>query len=223
MNRSARHLVLHGLQDFQLLALRNAGRRQFGALEIAGDALVLAEENLLVHLLEVEGEVEGAAHARVLELVAPDVEGEGLHHADIADREFFQHHLLVAHGREIVGGRPVLGAVLGAPIDLVALERFQRDGGIAEIFVADCLEIIGADIQVEVLAPVVGDLLVDDGAAGREFLDAGRARSRAAAPAWSASRRASCRICRCPPTSASAAPAIGRRSAAIRGCRARRR
>ena len=76
-----RHLVAHGLEDFELLALRQAGGGELGALEIAGDALVLAEEELLVHLLEIEGEVERAAHARVLELVAPGVEGEGLHDA----------------------------------------------------------------------------------------------------------------------------------------------
>ena len=166
-----RHLVLHALQDFEFLALRNSGRRQFGAFEITGDTFVLAEENRAVHLLEVEGEVEGAAYARVLELVAPDVEGEGLHHAEIADREFLQHHLLVAHGRKIVGGRPILGAVLGAPIDLIALEGLQRDGGIAEIFEADLLEIIAADVQVEILAPIVGDFLIDDRVAGREILD----------------------------------------------------
>ena len=122
-----RHLVRTVSRISSSLPSRQAGRGELGALEIAGDALVLAEEDLLVHLLEIEREVEGAAHARVLELVAADVEGESLHDAEIADREFFHHHALVAHGREIVGGRPVLGAVLGAPVDLIALEGLERD------------------------------------------------------------------------------------------------
>ena len=157
-----RHLVAHGFENLQLLAFRQPGRRQFGALEITGYAFVLAEENRPVHFLEVESEVEGAAHARVLELVAPDVERERLHDAEISDRKFLQHHALVAHGGEIVGRRPVLGAVLGAPIHLVALEGFQGHRGIAEIFEAELLEIPGADGDIDILTPIVGDLLVDD-------------------------------------------------------------
>ena len=53
-----------------------------------------------------------------------------------------QHDALVLDGREIVGGRPVLGAVLGAPVDLVGLEGLERDGRVAEIFVAQLVEIV---------------------------------------------------------------------------------
>ena len=122
-----RHLVAHGLQDFELLALRQPGGGELGAVEIAVDALVLAEEDLLVHLLEIEGEVERAPHARVLELVAPRVEGEGLHDSPIAHRKLLEQDALFLDRREIVGRRPVLGAVLGAPVELVGLERFERD------------------------------------------------------------------------------------------------
>ena len=59
-----RHLVAHGLEDLQFLALRQAARREFGAVEIAADALVLAEEDLLVHFLEIEREIQRAAHPR---------------------------------------------------------------------------------------------------------------------------------------------------------------
>ena len=166
------NLVAHGFEDFELAAGRQAGRRKLGAFEIAGDALVLAEENLLVHLLEIERVVEGEAHARILEFGAADVEGEGLHHADIADRKFLEHDALVGDRREIVGGGPVLGAVLGAPVDRVGLERFERDRGVAKIFEAQLVEIVAADIDVQILAPIVLDALVDDVAAGRELLDA---------------------------------------------------
>ena len=73
---------------------------------------------------------------------------------------------------KVVGGGPVLGAVLGAPIDGVGLERFERDRGVAEIFEAQLVEIVAADIDVEVVAPIVLHALVDDVAAGRELLDA---------------------------------------------------
>ncbi len=169
------HLFLDRLEDVELLALGRAGRGKLGTVEIAVDALVLAVEKLPVHFLEIEGEIESAAQVRALELVAPDVEGEGLHDADVADGELVEHHLLLARRREIVGRGPVLGAVLAPPVDLVALERLQRDGGIAVVLVADGLEIVGADHHVEVLAPIIGDALVDDGAAGREVLQPVRA------------------------------------------------
>ena len=172
MNSSGGNLVAHRLQQFEFAAARHAGRGEIGAFEIAGDALVLSEEDLLVHLLEIERIVEGKPDARVLELVAADVEGEGLHHADIADRKFLEDDALVGDRREIIGGGPVLGAVLGAPVDGVGLERLDGDGGVAEIFEAQLVEIVAADIDVEILAPIVLDALVDDVVAGREFLDA---------------------------------------------------
>ena len=132
-------------------------RGKLGALEIAGDAPVLAEEDLLVHLLEIECEVEGAAHARILEFFAACVEDEGLHQAEIVDREFLEDDALVVDRGEVIGGRPVLGAVLGAPIDRVGLEAFERDRRVAEILEAQFVEIVAADIDVEVLAPIVLD------------------------------------------------------------------
>ena len=119
MNTSAGTLSRTVSRSLELAAGRQAGGRKLGAFEIAGDALVLAEENLLVHLLEIERVIEGEPHARILEFVAADVEGEGLHDADIVDREFLEDDALVLDRREIVGGGPVLGAVLGAPVDRV--------------------------------------------------------------------------------------------------------
>ena len=63
-----RHLVAHLLQNLELAAFRQAAGGKFSAFEVAGDALVLTEEDLLVHLLEIERQIEGAAHARILEL-----------------------------------------------------------------------------------------------------------------------------------------------------------
>ncbi len=75
-------------------------------VEIAADALVLAEEDLLVHLLEVERVVQRAAHAGILELGAAQVRHEGLHDARAAVGELLQDHALLGHGREIVGASP---------------------------------------------------------------------------------------------------------------------
>ena len=54
-----RNLVAHGFEELELLAGRQAGGGELGAFEIAGDAMVLAEENLLVHFLEIERVIEG--------------------------------------------------------------------------------------------------------------------------------------------------------------------
>ena len=56
-----RDLVAHGFKNFELFALRETRAGKLGAFEIAVDALVLPEEQLLVHLLEIERIVEGAA------------------------------------------------------------------------------------------------------------------------------------------------------------------
>ena len=92
--------------------------------------------------------------------------------ADIVDGKFLEDDAFVADRREIVGGGPVLGAVLGPPVDGVGLERFERDGGVAEIFEPQLVEIVAADLDVEIRAPIVLHALVDDLAAGRKILDA---------------------------------------------------
>ena len=126
----------------------------------------------LVQLLEIECVIEGKPDARIFELVAAKVEDERLHNADIVDREFLEDDALVRDGGEIVGGGPVLGAVFIAPVDAVHLERFDGDGRVAEIFEAQLVEVVAADVDVEAFAPMVLDALVDDVATGRELLDA---------------------------------------------------
>src|SRR5262249_19309047 len=155
----------------------NSRRGELGAVEIARDAAILAVEDLLVHLLEIEREVERAAQARVLELVAPDVEGERLHHPAAAHRKFLDDDAFVARRGKIVGGRPVLGTVLGPPVDLIALERLERDSGIPEILKANFVEIVLPDVDVEAIAPIVPDALVDDRPSRHEILDTVRTRA----------------------------------------------
>ena len=83
------HLRANGFEDFKLPALRQAAGREFSAVEITFDALVLIEENLLVHFLEVECEIQRAAHPRIGELVAADIQRERLHAAGTAIGELF--------------------------------------------------------------------------------------------------------------------------------------
>ncbi len=107
----------------------------------------------------------------VAELGTPGIQNEGLHDTGAADRKFLLDDTLVDHRRKIIGRRPIPRDVLDAPIDLVGLERFERHRRVAEIFVAQLVEIIPADIHRQVLAPIVLDALVDDGVSRHEFLD----------------------------------------------------
>ena len=168
----ARHLVAQRLQDLELLPVRQPGAGELGALEVAIDPPVLAEEELLVHLLEVEGEIERAPHPRVLELVAPRVEGEGPHQPPVALGELLEDDPLVGDRGKIVARGPGLGAVLDAPVRMVGLEGFHRDRRVAKILEADLVEVVAPDIDVQILGPIVLHPPVDHPAAGDEVLDA---------------------------------------------------
>src|SRR6185503_3280026 len=74
--------------------------------------------------------------------------------------------------RKIVTRGPVLRAVLDAPIELVGLERLERDGCVAKINEAYLVEVVGADALRNVLAPIVLHPLVHDRASRLERLDA---------------------------------------------------
>ena len=59
-----------------------------------------------------------------------------------------------------------------AVVVLVALEGLQQDCRVAIFVEADLVEIVVADVDVQVLAPIVLDPLVDDSSARLERLDA---------------------------------------------------
>ena len=81
------------------------------------------------------------------------------------------HAAPVAHGRKIIAGRPILGAGLDMPVNLIRGEALQRHGAVTEIFVTDLLKIIAARVHVEVLAPVGFDPFIGDRVSGRELLE----------------------------------------------------
>src|SRR5450759_268206 len=166
-----RHLIADRLENFQLQPLGQAGCGKLGSLEIAVDALVLPIEQLLVHLLEIVGVVERPAQPRVLELVAAQIENEALHPAGIVDREFFPDHALFRNRRKIIGRRPLLRRILGDPVGLIGLERFQRDQIVPEEFEAHFVKIVLDDPYRQARAPIVLHPLQLDRSAGNKFLD----------------------------------------------------
>ena len=173
-----RHLVAQRLQHFQFEAFGKSGGHEVGdAVEIAAVAMVLAGRQRPVHLLEIEGEVEGAAQPDILEQRTAEVEGPTLHASRTADRKQLLDHPLVVHRREVVGHRPFLGAALGVPVELVGPEGLAADDVVAEEFIAQFVEIVLADARRQVLAPVIPYPLQHQRPAGDEVLDAVRTRS----------------------------------------------
>src|SRR6516225_11124831 len=102
--------------------------------------LYWSKKNLFVHFLEVKHIVESQPDEGILEFFAPDIEREGLHDTDITNGKFFKQNPFVADRREIVGGGPILGAILSTPINDVCLERFECEGRIAKILVVQLVE-----------------------------------------------------------------------------------
>ena len=148
LKKFGRNFVANGFKQFKFAPRRQPAAGKLGAFEVAVDALVLIVENLFVHLLEIERIIESEPHARVLEFRPPDIEGKGLHHAGIADREFLEQHAFVGHRRKIVSGGPILRAILVAPVNIVGLEGFQRDGGVAEIDELQFVKIVNSETDV---------------------------------------------------------------------------
>src|SRR5436853_184649 len=104
----------HGQRaSIQHTTTMSASRELPAAASLAGLPAVLAGKILRVPLLEIEGDIERPAQARILEFFAANVEGECLHHSAAAHRKFFDDDALVAHSGKIIGRRPILGAVLG--------------------------------------------------------------------------------------------------------------
>src|SRR5262249_9823796 len=93
----------------------------------------------------------------------------------IVDRKLLKNDAFLAYRRKVVSGRPVFGAVLGPPVDQIALEGLDSDCRVTEILVAQFVEIIPANVHVDVSAPIFLDALVNDVVGRRELLDPVRA------------------------------------------------
>ena len=77
----------------------------------------------------------------------------------------------IANCGKIVGRSPILGTAFDTPVDVMGLECFDSDRGVAEILELQLIEIVLPDVHVKVLAPVVLDSLVDDAAPSHELFD----------------------------------------------------
>src|SRR5262245_44802691 len=167
-----RHLVLDLLQQLELSALGSQRCLELGVVEKALQTLVLIVEQVLVGPLEVERQIERAPHARILELRPANVEGERLHLADALGGHLVPFYQTARERIEVVGGGPKLGAVLVPVVELARLESLKRRHAIAEIGVADFVQIPLSGGDGQVLGPPVLDALVGDAAPGVHVLDA---------------------------------------------------
>src|SRR5205807_10667978 len=111
------------------------------------------------------------ANPGILEFVAPYVEHESLHVSLAANGKLLRHHPPRRDCRKIVGRCPGLGAVLGTPVELIALEGLQGHGRVAEVLEAHLIEIAAPDIHADLAPPVILHPLQCDRTGGCELLD----------------------------------------------------
>ncbi len=73
-------------------------------------------------------------------------------------------HASVLERIRLVGGGPILGAVLAAVVELARLQRFNGDRLVAVAVEVDAVEVVAAAVDGQVPTPVVVNALVGDGA-----------------------------------------------------------
>src|SRR5215831_4590614 len=135
------------LQQLQLASLRKPRTSELRPVEIAFNARVFAEEQFLIQPFKIEGKVESSSHSPIPEFGAPQIHFECLHHSDAVNREFFLCDATLLDSREAVSSRPVLGGVLGAPVECARLERLKCSIRIAEVIESQFLEVVGPDVD----------------------------------------------------------------------------
>ncbi len=167
-----RHLALDLVQDLELAALGQRRRLQLRVVEVAAEPRVLVVEQVLVRPLEVVGEIEGQANARILELRAPDIEGERLHARDAAHGQRILLDVALADRIEVIARGPELGARLAPEIEMADLECLEGGHPVAIVGVADLVEVPLTLADGQILGPPVLDALVGNAAAGIHLLDA---------------------------------------------------
>ena len=167
-----RHLVLHLLQNLQLLWPGQALGRKLRVGEEGIGARILAVEEIAVRPFEIEGEIEGFAHAPVLKLLPAQIEHEGLHALRIFQVEFLQDHIPALNSRKVIGRGPVLGVVLVAPVVLIGLEGLQCHRVVAEIDNLDLVKVVIAHIHRQIAPPVILHPFKHDALTRLEALDA---------------------------------------------------
>ena len=199
-------------EDFQFVGRRRADRLHRRVLEVGDDPLVVGEHDVLVGPLEVEGEADRFADARVLELFAAGVEIPALRAGRRAVVQRLLLHPSLVEGGEIVAVGPDARGVLLVEVDRAGLERLEGDLPLAVILEAQAAEIVLADVDRQVLGPIVVAQFVFDAAPLLQRLDLVGARAERRV-------RASRRRSRAPSTRRRRTPACRRRPDGRRGVR----
>ena len=171
----AEHLVgqlaPEGFEQRDFLGGWLAFRHHVGILEVRCRALVRAEHDVGVRPFEIEQQPERLANAPVPELVAADIEEPALRARRGLVGDGIALDPALAHGGNVVGGRPVAGGELFAERDRARLEALERHLPVAVIFVAKPVEIILPRVHQEIPGPVVRHAGELDEAALLEFRD----------------------------------------------------
>ena len=145
-------------ERFQVTQLAR-GRRALGlhrpALEETVRALVEPVEQFLVRPLEVEAQRDRLAHTDVLELVAPRVEPPALRASGTPVGDLLALDRARIDRREVVAGGPDFREEFLVEAEPAALEGLEGCGAVAEILVANSLEIPASLVHGKVLGPVV--------------------------------------------------------------------
>ena len=163
--------VAQRFKQCELVFSRHAGGGKVAVFPEGMDPRVEAVEKRLVRPFEIEHEPERFAHALVLELFAPQVEHVALAGRLVSVRKGTLHGPAVLDGGKVVGGRPLPRDVLRAERVGARLEAFEGRQRIPEILDANAVEVVAAQVDREVLAPVVGIPPVDDPAVHLELVE----------------------------------------------------
>src|SRR5262249_51875603 len=106
------------------------------------------------------------------------IEDETLHWLRALDRDLLAPDEAVAHCRQIVGRRPVLGAGFLPVIEIAGLEALEGHRLIPIIVESNLIVVPLASVDRQVLSPIVGDALIGDRAPRGDLLDAVRTRAK---------------------------------------------
>ena len=149
----------------ELIGPRHALRLEVARVEEAAHAGVRVVHHLPVHPLEVEGETERLAHARILELRAPRIDEESLEVAGVLGRQLGLDELAGIEFLADVGTRPFTRRESPQVIELPGLEGLGLRRRVLVDLVGDAVEVIAPAAHVQIPRPVVGIALKGDVAA----------------------------------------------------------
>ena len=166
-----RHLAAKRLQQLEFFRRRRPVGHQIGILKRRMGARIGAIHDALVGPFEIERLDQRLAHARILELVAADVDEPALRARWRFVGQDLALHPSVLDGGKIVARRPYPRREFLAVQVVLRGEAFECDLAVAVELVAHRVEIKDAARYREIGAPPVLDAVIFDIAVGFEFSD----------------------------------------------------